>query len=352
MKNTKKSKPHVVKKQTQEINSYPVKSRPKLGLYIFLAVLVVAAALLVRKIAVQNALNHFKTVQIPEAVRKVLNNPNTKFEIGSVKDVSGIYEFELTLKTGTNQKYTSYLTKDGQILFVSGIKLTTLGKPTTQGATTKKLTCSDLKKTGSAQLTAFVVSNCPYGLQMQRVMKKAIDEQPALLNNLDVKYIGSIENGKITSMHGDNEAQENLRQICIREEQKPKYWDYLSCYMKEGKSEDCLSQTGVNATQLNGCIDDQSRGLAFAQKDFDMANKLQIASSPTLLLNDQQIVSEFDFGGRTANALKEVVCCGSNTKAGFCNKDLSKDDVATSFSLTGTASTGGSTGTGANCGTQ
>jgi hypothetical protein len=33
-----------------------------------------------------------------------------------------------------------------------------------------------------------------------------------------------VKNGKIASMHGDEEAKENLRQICIREEQKDKYW--------------------------------------------------------------------------------------------------------------------------------
>jgi len=39
-------------------------------------------------------------------------------------------------------------------------------------------------------------------------------------------------NNTIKSMHGAAEAQENLRQICIREEQSGKYWDYVRCYIE------------------------------------------------------------------------------------------------------------------------
>ena len=54
-------------------------------------------------------------------------------------------------------------------------------------------------------------------------------------------------------MHGDEEAQENLRQICIREEQSDKYWEYVSCFMKEGKSADCLNSSTVDEVEINAC---------------------------------------------------------------------------------------------------
>ncbi len=351
MKKTTKSARLTVAKNEAEKRPDPPKPKSSLPLFLFIAVLVIVVGVLFSKISAQNAMARFKSTVIPEAVKKVVNNPSTKFEIGTVKDVSGIYEFELILKAGSDQKYTSYLTKDGKILFVSGIKIDTLGqvKGQTNSNQAKKMTCADVSKTATPKITAFVVSNCPYGLQMQRVMKKAIDEQPTLLNNFDVKYIGSVNDGKITSMHGDKEAQENLKQICIREEQLTKYWDYVDCYMKEGKSEECSTQTGIDTTQLNTCASDKNRGLAYAQKDFNLANQLNIGSSPTLVLNDKQTISEFDFGGRTANALKDIVCCGSANKGEYCGKDLSKDEVATSFSVSGQASDQGSANA-ANCG--
>jgi len=294
-----------------------------------------------------------KTKTIPEIIAKVAGDPTIKVkDVTNLKKVSGIYQFELNLDmNGTPRTFTSYMTQDAKIFFTTGSVISELNKTpaTAQQQTQPKLTCAEVKKADTAKVTAYVVSQCPFGLQMQRVMNKAIGEQPALANVLDVKYIGAITGGKITSMHGDAEAQENLRQICIREEQKTLYWPYVACYMKEGKSDACLSQTGVNATAVQACMTDSKRGLAFAQKDFDLQAKYNIGSSPMLLVNDSQIVSEFDFGGRTADALKQVVCCGATTQGSYCSKDLTKDEVATAFSLTEAAAAGAAA---ANCSTN
>jgi len=310
--------------------------------------------LIVKIITMQSgpSMASLKEKTLPDMIKKIIGNSNQKFKINSIKETSGVYEFELELQGASAQKYTSYVTKDGKILFTSGIKLDDLNKQQgTQPKTEKKMSCNDLTKTEKSNLTAFIVSNCPFGLQMQRVVKKALSEASDLASNLSIKYIGAISNGKITSMHGGKEAQENLKQICIRDEQSDKYWSYVSCYMQEGKSEECSTTSGVNKTSLDSCISDPKRGLAFAQKDFDAASKFSIGGSPTLLLNDKQIVSEFDFGGRNANSLKDIVCCGSSTKGEACGKTLSKTDMATSFSLTEETTTTNSS-TAANCGTN
>lgn len=296
-----------------------------------------------------------KTKTIPDIVLKLAGSGTVVKDVTNLKQESGVYSFELNLDmNGQVQKFTSYMTKDAKIFFTAGTKLSELtAQPAAAGAAAQpatKLTCADVKKADAPKVTGYVVSNCPFGLQMQRVMAKAIAEQPALASVFDVKYIGSVENGKITSMHGDAEAQENLRQICIREEQKTLYWPYVSCYMKAtGQTDACLASTGVNTANVNACMADAKRGNTYAQKDFDIANKLNISSSPTLLVNDSQIVSEFDFGGRTADALKQVSCCAGNTQAAYCGTALSTDQIATSFSATDVAATG--TGSAAaNCG--
>jgi hypothetical protein len=276
-------------------------------------------------------LNTMKTKTIPGLVKKVVNNPSTKVEVLSVKEVSGLVEFELTV---AGQKYTSYVSKDGKLLFTSGIKVDDLNKAQKSATGSKPAAPAEIKKAENPDVTAFIVANCPYGLQMQRAFKLAIAEQPDLESNLSVRYIGSVENGKITAMHGDQEAQENLKQICMREEQKEKYWPYVSCYMQEGKTEECLTSSGVNVTNLNACTSDAGRGLKYAQADFDLANKYSVSSSPTLLANNTQVVSEFDFGGRNPNAIKDVVCAASKTKPGYCSGTLSKNDVAVALSKT------------------
>lgn len=275
--------------------------------------------------------NAMKTKVLPEVIKKVINDPNTKYEINSLKETSGLYEFELTVN---NQKYTSYITQDGKLLFTSGIKVDDLNKAQASAGTATKTAAKDIKTSDKPNLTAFVVANCPYGLQMQRAFKKALAEVPELASALSVRYIGAIENGKITAMHGDEEAQENLKQICIREEQADKYWPYVSCYMQEGKTEQCLSTAGVDTDQLTACTTDAKRGNKYAQADFDIANKYSVSGSPTLLANGSQTVSEFDFGGRNANAIKDLVCAASKNKPEYCKNEISKTDVAVSLSVT------------------
>lgn len=334
---TLKTKVILPKESNFSYSTEEKKSKKKL--YILLTIIIIGA-IAIPLLYGKNNLNKFKTKVIPDSIKQVINNPQTKFTVGQVKETSGVYEFELTIGEGENsQKYTSYISKDGKILFTSGIILKKEDKPSPTPTPAKKTSCNDLNKTDKPSLTAFVVANCPFGIQMQRLYNKAITELPELANNLKIKYIGSVENGKITAMHGEEEAQENLRQICIREEQSAKYWPYVSCYMKaEGQSESCLAQAGVDQAVLGACTTDSTRGLKYAQADFDLANKFGVSGSPTLILNNKETVSEFDFGGRIADAVKQIVCCGSKTKLAFCNKTLSKDEVASSFSETDTVS--------------
>jgi len=330
-------------------------NKNKLGIFLG-AIVILGIVVLGKSVIIDAKEANFKNKIIPDAIKKVLGNNKTAIKIANLKDVNGVYEFQLTLGENANtQPYTSYITKDGKILFTSGIKLETLdvkAATNNQNQQTKKLTAKDLIKAEIPELTAFVVSQCPYGLQMQRVFKKAIAELPQLEAYLNIKYIGTVADGKITSMHGDEEAQENLKQICIRQEQKDKYLPYISCYIQEGKSEECNLTTGVDANQIQSCVTDKNRGLAYAQKDFDLANKLNIGSSPTLVLNNKQTVSEFDFGGRVADALKAIVCGSADNKLGFCSDSLSKDEVAVSFSATDNPSETGTTTNSANCDTQ
>jgi len=263
--------------------------------------------------------------------------------LGDIKTKSGVYEFKL--KIG-EQEYTSYVTKDGRILFTSGIEISPVtSTPTTTKAVAVKQTCADLAKTEMPVLEAFVVSECPFGLQMQRILNEVVKNIPEAAQYIKVEYIGDVTNNKVNSMHGDEEAQENLRQVCIREEQTDKYWDYIACHIKKGDVDSCLTSTRIDENALTACMKDINKGLAYVQKDFERSNKFQATASPTLILNEKE-TSEFDFGGRAAEAVKTVLCCGFNNQPSFCSQKLTTDQAATSFSETYGASGSASSG---NC---
>ena len=195
-----------------------------------------------------------------------------------------------------------------------------------------KKNCSDIKKEDSPQLQAFVVSYCPFGLQMQRLLSEIIEKIPASSKNIKVRHIGNSSKDSISSMHGQQEADENLVQICIREEQSDRYWKYVMCFAKSGSSDDCLNSSEVDEGILKECKTQKNRGIKYAEHDFEIARKFRASGSPTLILNNET-VSEFDFGGRTDEAVKTLLCCGFSSKPNFCSQNLNTSKVATGFSI-------------------
>ena len=190
---------------------------------------------------------------------------------------------------------------------------------------------------------------------MQRALADAIKNIPSLASSIVVRYIGNVDsNGKIIdSMHGPEEGAENLRQICIRQEQLAKYWSYVSCYMQKttataasgmplGDSPSCQASTGVDAAKLAACVADPSRGLAYAQKDFTEGTKYNVQGSPTLIL-DGATIDETSFGGRTSDAMKTIICDASKSQPGFCSTKLNTAEAATSFNTTYALASGGTT---------
>ena len=203
---------------------------------------------------------------------------------------------------------------------------------------TPEQVCVNMTKSDQPLLQAFVVSKCPFGLQMQRIMADVISESEETDKYMKVMYIGSMdaENNTIKAMHGEVEAQENLRQICIREEQSEKYWDYVRCYMKEGKTAECLESVSIDVDDLDSCTNDSSRGLVYAQEDFDIAERFKITGSPTMVMNEE-IVKESNFAtnttnGRSPEALKDLLCCGFKEEPSFCSLNLNESRAATMFS--------------------
>jgi thioredoxin 1 len=234
-------------------------------------------------------------------------------------------------------KSVGYGSKSGIVASLRKLKpdlntsLVTPEKPSSSKAPALiKKNCTDMKKQDKPTLEAFIVSYCPFGLQMQRLLLGVIKEIPDLSANINIRYIIEMDGGNVTSMHGQEESDENLRQICIREEQPDKYWDYISSFLESGNASQCTRNASVSEAKLNGCLAEENRSLKYAMADFNETAQYGITGSPTLLLNGERI-SESDFGGRTEQALKNLICCGFASPPDFCSMNLSSEKAKTGF---------------------
>jgi hypothetical protein len=197
-------------------------------------------------------------------------------------------------------------------------------------------------KSDKPKVELFVMSYCPYGLQMEKAYVPAWE----LLKNkadMDVKFVSYI-------MHGKKEIDENTRQYCIQSEQPTKFQAYLKCFFGAGQNtgaeadyKKCLQSTGVNQTTLNTCVartdkkfaittkyNDQSTWLSGQYPLYplqeDLNNSYGVQGSPTLIINGVEASV-----ARTPEAVKQAICGAFNTPPAECQTALSNSSFGPGF---------------------
>ena len=138
---------------------------------------------------------------------------------------NGLYSVRFKV---ADREYDSYVSADGKLLFPESISL--------EGNNAKSVSSlEDIPKAEKADAKLFVMSFCPYGNQAEDLMKPVID----LLGdkaNIEVRYIVSKEGDNYTSLHGEAELNQNVREICVAKYQYDKYWDFVLGINEKGRS--------------------------------------------------------------------------------------------------------------------
>ncbi len=184
----------------------------------------------------------------------------------------------------------------------------------------------NLPKTDKPVVELFVMSKCPYGLQMEKALIPAYN----LLKNkadITIKFVSY-------AMHGKVEVDENTRQYCAQQQDKDKYYAYLNCYATSENSGSCMKLSGLNENKINSCIDktnskfnildkynDQTTWLNGRHPVYpiyqDLNDKYGIQGSPTLVINGVQVEA-----GRTPDAIKKIICSTFNNPPVECAQTL------------------------------
>ena len=184
----------------------------------------------------------------------------------------------------------------------------------------------NLPKSDKPQVELFVMSKCPYGLQMEKALIPAYD----LLKkkaDISIKFVSY-------AMHGKEEVDENTRQYCAQQQNKDKYFSYLKCYATSEDSAACLKSSGLNESNINSCVDKTNKKFNILDKfndqstwlsgqyplypvDQDLNDKYGVQGSPTLVINGVQAEAN-----RTPDAIKSAICSSFNNPPVECGQTL------------------------------
>jgi len=179
---------------------------------------------------------------------------------------------------------------------------------------------------GAPTLQVFVMSYCPYGTQMEKGVIPAMK----LLNgkaNFEIRFVSY-------TMHGAKEDEENSRQICLREEQPDKFWNYLECFLDAGDAAGCITSTGVDSAKLSTCMTNNAQGYLDADKALNTQYGVQ--GSPTTILNDKEV----QIYPRSPEDVKKAVCAAFDTAPAECSETLDSTNPSPGFGFAASASSG------------
>lgn len=330
--------------------------------------IIIPAAIVIAGLLIAGSVIYFKkdeskVLSSQQAAEKAINYVNQVISAQGATDTavlvnttttdSGVYQVGFKIRT---YDYNLFISKDGKYLFPEAYDLAAISEAQQQQENNNNSSNnSQPAKSDRPDVKLFVMSYCPYGLQAEKMYLPVYNllKDKADIGIYFVDY----------AMHDKQEMDENLRQYCIQKNNKAEYYDYLSCFVKAGNSDNCLSEAKIDKTKLASCVaqtdaqykltemfNDKSTWIGstcpeppycFPQFDVnaDLNEQYGVQGSPTIVING----TIAEVSPRSPEKFKEIVCDAFNVAPQECQQALSGDAASVSFGE-GTAANGASSG--------
>jgi len=306
------------------------------------SIIVILAALLVYQYFYGTAT--LKAISKDELSKRIVENigkqvgDEKNVSIDSIEKEGSLYKISINV---LGQNYESYATLDGKYLFPQKVDIIPI-KP------------QEITKTEKPEVKLFVMSYCPFGNQAEELLAPV---NGLLKDKADVKlhyiiysnyssgypdYCIDKEN-KYCSMHGTQEVNQDIRELCVQKYQKDKLWDFIKEINDKTTSENAdkkweaiAQELGIDSDKIKQCQKEEGislleQELALTKKDYpvqDPSNhggkKTQtISGSPTLVING----FIYD-GARSTSAYQEAICGAFLEAPEQCSQQLDEEQVA------------------------
>ena len=145
------------------------------------------------------------------------------------------------------------------------------------------------------QVELFVMSFCPFGVQAEEELLPFIAKYGDTVD-FNLRFIANLveetasDKMSFTSLHGEVEVIENLRQIAIAQLYPDQFFDYLLCRAKHLESAwtRCAEKVGLDIDRVNQEMELERTKRLF-EVDIQRSTALGIRSSPTLVVDGKVI---------------------------------------------------------------
>jgi len=279
--------------------------------------------------------------KIVEVIGKEVGDAS-KVSVENIELEGSLYKVSLNV---LGQSYESYATLDGSYLFPQKVDLNP-AKP------------KEISKTEKPNVKLFVMSYCPYGNQAEDVIIPVVDLLKdmadielhyVIYSNYGQKYPTDCldKENKYCSMHGVQELNQGVRELCVQKYQKEKLWSFVkemnagsTSQDSDSKWEAIAKKLDIDVAKIKTCQKNEATTLldqeiALTSKDYQVQDPTshqgnateKISGSPTIIINDMY----YD-GARSTSDYQAAICGAFTTKPESCNKVLSTEQVAPSGS--------------------
>ncbi|MBD3247193.1 hypothetical protein GF378_01075 [Candidatus Pacearchaeota archaeon] len=318
-------------KENKDNDSKPVDDKPKMAktklnpwmiASIILGIIVIV--LLFSGFSITGGVINNGDISKEEAGQQILDFANSQtgggVELVEVSENYGLYEVIVSFQ---GQELPLYITKDGEALVQGVMPMDSVsGDSETQDTQTQDQQDQNVPKSDKPEVELFIMTHCPYGTQAEKGFLPAI---ATLGNSVDAKirFVHYF-------MHQPEETETPI-QVCIREEQSSKFYDYLECFLEDGNSSRCVEKVGIDKEALDSCV--KNTADEYYAIDSEASEGYGVRGSPTLVINGQTVSS-----GRSPDAMLQTICSAFNTAPNVCDNQLETASPSPGFGYEGTGS--------------
>lgn len=257
-------------------------------------------------------------------------------QVTNITESNGLYNMNFTIG---GQPYSSYMTKDGSLLFPAAYDMKASTNPATNSSTPSNSSAtSGYPKSDTPVVDFFVMSFCPYGQQAEagligawQTLGSVADFVPhyVIYSNYQSAQYCLDANMTYCSMHGAQEVHEDVRQMCIwKYYNASTWWNYVSKINSQCSSTNvdvcwliAANGTAINTTKISEC--QANEAVALLEPERALNEELGVSGSPTVFINGKTYS-----GARSADAYKSAVCSAFSTAPSACGQVLNSTETA------------------------